>query len=173
MATENNFEEKFAQGLSGIKKEKKQKRISRFDWKEGILFEVEAERGFDPEGGIIEGSIETEIILDCRHPSSVGFGHVAECGHTICRQCQEKFILTCADPGCFLRLCVVQGCSNSARAGLGVFFCKWHLVTALIANLVSMFISGRRITRENTEALRRDYYSIGMQEERKALTNGR
>jgi len=160
MSTENNFDEIFTQGITGIKKTKRQKRISRFNWEEGVLFEEEAERSFDPMEGIVEKSRETEIILDCGHSSSVGFGHVSECGHTVCSLCLQKFVFLCAAPGCFLKLCTVIGCENLARAGFGVYFCKKHLITAFIANLVNLLISGGRVTREHNQALRNEYYSI-------------
>jgi hypothetical protein len=181
MNNRDEFEEKIYQDLSGIKRFKKQKIISRFNAEDGVLSETEGGRFYVPGEGIVEGARETEILLDCGHSSIFGVGHVAECGHTVCRLCIQKYVLVCAHPGCFRNLCIVKGCRNSARVMrgvysrmmIGVYFCKKHQLGMFVKVLGRVLFTGRRRTREWMDEIKQEYFPNALPEKRKRLTNGR
>jgi len=158
MNSENEFDEKFFHAISGIKKAKKQKKVSLFKWGNGILTETESDRVFVPGQGIVDSTRETEIIFDCGHSSRFSIGHISDCGHAVCRICLFEYILTCANPGCFKKLCTVQGCDNSARAMSGLFFCKKHKLFAFFKYIFSRLFLGKLRTQQKIDAVKLCYY---------------
>lgn len=173
MNGQNDFEEIPKAGISGIKRFKKQKRFSSYNQENAVFSDVEGGRSYVPGHGIIEGVRETEIILDCGHSSSFGIGHIAECGHTVCLSCVQKYTLVCAHPSCFRKLCTVKGCKNSARMMSGVYFCKKHQFSEAVATLSNLLFLGRRRTQEIIDEVKQEYYSAFLPKKKKELTDGR
>lgn len=165
----DNFDEAFLHGLSGIKRARTRKKILRFSKENGLLSDVEGSRVYVPGQGIVEVTGETEVILDCGHPAGLGIGHVADCGHLVCKQCVQKHILECADPGCFRKLCTVKGCRNSARMMIGVYFCRKHQAFTFIEALSKLFSIGPRGMWLWIDEIKQDYFLNAMLEIRKEL----
>jgi len=173
MNGKDDFEEILLHGISGIKKFIKQKIILPYDKKKGVVSDVKGGKWHVPGQGIVEGARKTEVILDCGHPASFGLGHVAECGHVVCKLCVQRYALVCAYPGCFRNLCRVKGCSNSARMMSGVYFCKKHQFSEAVATLSNLLFLGRRRTQGIIDEVKQEYYSTFLPEKKKELTNGR
>lgn len=140
----NNFDEVFKDAIIGIKKKKRRVRLSRFNAQDGIVSDTDEIKNYIPGQGIVHIQEVQAKILDCGHSAGLGLGHVADCGHTACAMCVEKFILECQDPGCFKRLCTVQGCLCCALYVDGVYSCKEHHFGALVGSFFSfIFLGGR------------------------------
>ncbi len=110
----------------GIKKTKRVEKLS-FETvgKDGNLSEYEEHTGLDRDGAITHKEITKMKLFDCGHPASKeDFGHRAECGHVICKNCVMGFSLMCAYPGCMKKLCSVPGCY--LKVADGVSFCNLH-----------------------------------------------
>ncbi len=93
--------------------------------RDGNLSEYEEDTSIDDDGGIIHKKTTKFKLFDCGHPASKeNFGHIAECGHTVCRDCVERWALICAYEGCLKKLCARPGCFLSVADGVN--FCKAH-----------------------------------------------
>jgi len=168
----DTFEKIFIEAITGIKCVKRQKRIKKFNLEDGVFSDFEAGKVYVPGRGIVESEKETTVFFDCSHPANFGIGHIADCGHVICKLCVQRYVLVCAHPGCFKKLCTVKGCSNRARMMSGVYFCKKHQFSELMGVLGSLFLFGRRRTQEIIDEIKQEYYS-GFLPEKKDLPYGR
>jgi hypothetical protein len=93
--------------------------------RDGNLSEYEEDTSIDDDGGIIHKKTSKFKLFDCGHPASKeNFGHIAECGHTVCRDCVEKLDLVCAYPGCHKKLCSRPKCYS--RIVRGRYYCVPH-----------------------------------------------
>lgn len=169
----DNFEEILESGINDIERAKKQKRILRFNARNGVVSDVESEKSYVPGQGIVEGVRETEIILDCGHPASFGLGHIAECGHAICLHCAQNEGLVCAEKGCFRKLCTVKGCRNRPCIMIGLSFCRKHQIGMLIEVLSSKMFEGGRKTQHWIDDMQQEYRSRRLPEKRKELPYGK
>ncbi len=92
---------------------------------DGEMSEYEEDTGIDKGGGILHKRTTKIKLFDCGHPATKeNFGHIAECGHTICSACVEKFNLICYYAGCMKKLCAVPRCFT--REVNGKLYCKRH-----------------------------------------------
>lgn len=169
MNGKDNFDEPLIFGLSGIKRIRKQKRISKFNAEKGILSEIETGRVYVPEQGIVEIENENELILDCGHSSVSGIGHIADCGHATCSECMKKLVLSCGYPGCFRKLCTVENCSNKAQEHYGIYLCRKHKIMQIIVAILTLGSCGLRVTEE----MRQKYFLNNTMERKEELSNGR
>jgi len=149
--------------LAGIKVKKTRKRISRFNASDGITAEIEEGKTHVPGKGIVHVQDVKEIILDCRHSSRFGIGHIADCGHAVCALCAEKLVLECAKPGCFRKLCTVRGCFCCARYVDAVFFCKKHYFWARIDSFGCSLLYHGKEWEERASVIADEYYSRRLQ----------
>ena len=173
MNKSDNFEEMFLNGMSGIKRKRKRKRVSPFNPEDRIVSDSGGGKVYVPGQGIFEGDDENEIVLSCGHPASFGLGHIADCGHVICMMCIKKHNLECADPCCFRKLCTVKGCKNSAKLMLGVYFCRKHQIGMVIEALANIMTLGMPKYNKWADRIKAEYFSNGPPEEKKELINGR
>jgi hypothetical protein len=102
------------------------------------MSEYEEDTDLDSSGAILHKKTSRMKLFDCGHPASrVNFGHKAECGHTICRECVEKYNLICAYPGCLKKLCSRPKCYS--RMVGGQFYCvkhgRWELIHAVAKSI--------------------------------------
>lgn len=169
MSGKDNFDEPLIFGLSGIKRIRKQKRISKFNPEKGILSETETGRVYVPEQGIVEVENENELILDCGHSSVLGIGHMAECGHVICSECTKKLMLSCGHPGCFRKLCTVKNCGNRGMEYYGIYLCRKHKTMQIIVAILTLGFCGLQVNEE----MRQGYFLNNPMERKEELSNGR
>lgn len=159
----NDYEDVLRDSLAGIKTKRIRKRISKFNPEDGLLFDVEEGKAYVEGRGIIHVSEVQEKILDCNHSGGFGLGHIAECGHTVCMLCVERFVLECAEPGCFKKLCTVPKCRCCAREVEGVFYCKEHCFWANIGSFLSPLFLGSINNEKRAMAVFNGYYSRRLQ----------
>ena len=129
---------------TGIKKTKIVERFSRKTVGEsGKIREEEEDTSLDSDGGILTKRIREMKVFDCRHPASMeNFGHVAECGHIICKNCVEKYELVCAKPGCLKKLCTKPRCPKKMMRGK--LYCRKHGWLAFFGAIGDFLFSPRR-----------------------------
>ena len=164
----DNFEDIFLNGISGIKRKRKRKRVTPFNPEDGIVSDSGGGTVFVPGHGIIEGDDENEIILACGHPASFGIGHQADCGHLICRWCLEHYPLVCAEHGCFRKFCTVKGCRNKPHAYAGLPFCMKHKILILM----EVTCIPTAMAKENMQKMREEYYLRHFQINKQGGHNG-
>ena len=108
----------------GIKKSRRIHKIS-LGSRDLTLADEEESTGMGKDGTMVHKHTITSELFECGHAASKeDFGHVAECGHVICRNCVVAFSLMCAFPGCMKKLCSVPGCY--LKVADGVSFCNMH-----------------------------------------------
>lgn len=159
----NENEDVLRDALAGIKTKRTRKIISRFNAQEGLLFDIKEGKTYIEGQGIVHVQDVKEIILDCGHSARIGLGHIAECGHTVCALCIERFVLECAEMSCFKKLCTVPKCKCSARDVDGVFFCKNHYFWACFDSFGSCLFLGKVGNEERIRAILSEYYSRRLQ----------
>lgn len=159
----DNFEGALKDEMSGIKKRKRIVRLSRFNLRDGIVSDTDEIKDYVPGKGIVHIQDIHAKILDCGHSAGLGLGHVADCGHTVCTLCVEKFILECQNPDCFRRLCTVERCPSCARFVDGVYSCRGHYFWAIIGSFFSSLFLGRRRFDERLERVGEVYSARRMQ----------
>ncbi len=153
----DNFEDIFLNGISGIKRKRKRKRVSPFNPEDGIVSDSGGGTVFVPGHGIIEGDDETEIILACGHPANLGIGHRADCGHLICKLCTDTYPLVCAEHGCFRKFCTVRRCRNKPHTYAGLPFCRKHNNLILIEMSALAMLFGMQKPQRILENMRKEY----------------
>lgn len=168
----DNFEDIFLNGISGIKRKRKRKRVSPFNPEDGIISDSGGDRVFVPGHGIFEGDDENEFILACGHPASLGIGHKADCGHFICRWCLEHYPLVCAEHGCFGKFCTARRCRNKPHPYAGLPFCLKHKTLILIEMSGTAMFSGSQRAREIMKNMREEYYLMHFQINKQGGENG-
>lgn len=154
-----NEDDVLRDALAGIKTKRTRRRISKFDSNDGLLFDINEGKAYVEGQGIVHVQDVREIILECGHSARIGLGHIAECGHTVCALCIERFVLECAKPGCFRKLCTVRKCRCSARSVENLFYCKRHSIWARIDSFASLFILNANEKNEEVRAVTDEYYS--------------
>ncbi len=159
----DDYEDVLRDAVSGIKTKRVRKRISKFNPEDGLLFDLEEGKVYVEGKGIIHVRELQEKILDCRHSAANGIGHIADCGHAVCVLCVERFVLECAEPDCFKKLCTVSKCRCRAREVEGVFYCRWHYFWASIGSFVSHLVLGRVNNEERAKSVFNEYYSRRLQ----------
>jgi hypothetical protein len=159
----NDYEDILKDAVSGIKTKRTRKRISRFNPEDGLLFDVEEGKAYVEGKGIIHVRELQEKILDCGHSAANGIGHIAECGHSVCALCVERFVLECAKQDCFKKLCTVPRCRCCAREVEGVFYCRKHFFWVNIGSFASFLILGSANNEKRAIAVFNEYYSRRLQ----------
>jgi len=159
----NENEDVLRDAFAGIKTKRIRKRISKFNPEDGLLFDVEEGKAYVEGKGIIHVSELQEKILDCGHSAANGIGHIDDRDHAVCMLCVERFVLECAHPGCFKKLCTVPKCRCRAREVEGVFYCKEHYFWASIGSFVSHLVLGRVNNEKRAMAVFNEYYSRRLQ----------
>ncbi len=159
----NENEDVLRDALAGIKRKRTRKIISRFNAQDGLLFDIKEGKTYVEGQGIVHVHDVKEIILDCGHSARIGLGHIAECGHTVCAFCIERFVLECARLGCFRKLCTVRKCRCSARSVDNIFFCRRHSIWARIDSFASFFILSSKEKAGEMMAVTEEYYSRRLQ----------
>lgn len=159
----NENDDALKDALAGIKTKRTRRRISRFNPEDGLLFEADEGKVYVPGRGIVHVHEVKEKILDCGHSARVGLGHIAECGHTVCALCIERFVLECAEMSCFKKLCTVPRCYRCAREVEGAFFCRKHYFWACIDSFLFLFLLNRKDKDERIRAILSEYYSRRLQ----------
>ncbi len=154
----NEQDDVLKDALSGIKTKRTRRRISRFNPEDGLLLDVEEGKVYVPGKGILHIREVKEKILDCGHSAGFGLGHIAECRHTVCVLCVERFVLECAEFSCFKKLCTVPRCYRCAREVEGVFFCRKHWFWACFDSFGSFLFLGKVGNEERARAIISEYY---------------
>lgn len=126
MNGDNKADKIIIDGLSGIKRIKIYKKISRYDPARAMLSEIERAKAYVEGQGIVEMQGEEKTVFSCGCPDDFGIGYVCSSGHIICLRCAQKYVLICIYPGCFRRLCVVPGCIDFAIDIKNVYICREH-----------------------------------------------
>lgn len=159
----NENEDVLRDALAGIKTKRTRRRISKFNPEDGLLFEADEGKVYVPGKGIVHIHEVKEKIFDCGHSARIGLGHIAECGHTVCALCIERFVLECAEMSCFKKLCTVPGCYCRAREVDAAFFCKKHYFWACIDSFGGFLFLGKVGNEERVRAILSEYYSRRLQ----------
>lgn len=159
----NDHDDAVRDSLIGIKKKKMQRGISRFNAKNGLLYEVDESKIYVPGQGIEHIRKVNEKLLSCGHSAGFGVGHIAECGHAVCILCVERFVLECAEFGCFRKLCTVPDCECSACSVDYVFYCKKHAVKGKILSFACNIFASRSKNEERIMGTCGEYYSRRLQ----------
>jgi len=108
----------------GIKKTKRVQKIS-LGSEDLIVGEEEENTRMAKDGSIVHSHVTNKGLYDCNHAITPdNFGHKAECGHTVCKACAERYALVCSYEGCMRKLCAKKGCY--LRVVDGVNFCIEH-----------------------------------------------
>ena len=109
----------------GIKKTKRVQKIS-LGSEDLVVGEEEENTRLSSDGSIVHSQVSKRGLYDCKHAITPdNFGHEAECGHTVCKECAERWDLVCAVEGCLNKLCTVNGCSRRVIEGRNV--CREHV----------------------------------------------
>ena len=132
-------DEMLRDALGGIKTKRVRKIISRYNPSDGIASEIDEGKTYVPGRGIVHVQDVHKKILDCGHPLSLGLGHVAACGHTVCKACADKYGLECAEENCHWKLCTIEGCGCHARFKDGRYYCVEHVLHPLLLLLLNIF----------------------------------
>ena len=135
-----------------IRREEKQKRLRRYDKKTGFLGRGEKRRRREPGEGIRITEDEDELVLNCRHPYRNGLGHEADCKHTVCIDCLERYNLVCAEPGCFRAFCTAEKCRNKPHMYAGLPFCLKHKLL-----FMNMILSCNLLSKKKAERILQNY----------------
>lgn len=92
---------------------------------DGEMSEYEEDTGIDKGGGILHKRTTKIKLFDCGHPATKeNFGHIAECGHTACRDCVKNEHLVCQRAACMQKLCPLDGCYRYVVDNINL--CKKH-----------------------------------------------
>lgn len=159
----NENDETLRDALAGIKTKRTRRRITKFNPEDGLLLDIEEGKVYVPGKGIVQIHEVKEKILDCNHSSRFGLGHIADCGHTVCSLCVERYVLECAKPGCFKKLCTVPKCKCCAREVDNVFFCKRHAFWARIDSFAFLVFMRGNENIDRLSGMNNEYYSRRIQ----------
>jgi len=159
----NEHEDVLRDALAGIKTKRTRRRITRFNPSDGLLLDIEEGKVYVPGKGIVQVHEVKEKILDCGHSAGMGLGHIADCGHAVCALCVERYVLECAKPGCFRKLCTVKRCVCCAREVDNVFYCRKHSAWAGINSFAGFFILNEEDKAGEMRAVTEEYYSRRLQ----------
>jgi len=124
-AQQKKLEKLMSAKAKGIKKTKRVNKIS-LGSEDLVVGEEEENTRLSSDGSIVHSQVSKRGLYDCGHViTNDNFGHEAECGHTVCRACAERWDLVCAVEGCLNKLCTVNGCSRRVIEGRNV--CRQHV----------------------------------------------
>ena len=159
----SEHEDALRDAFAGIKTKRTRRRIARFNPEDGLLLDIEEGKVYVPGKGIVQVHEVKEKILDCNHSSRFGLGHIADCGHTVCTLCVERYVLECAKPGCFRKLCIVPKCKCCAREVENVFYCRKHFFMPFIDSFAFLVFMKKEENVERLNAMNAEYYSRRLQ----------
>ncbi len=169
----DDYDDVVRDSVSGIKKKRTQRRVSKFNIEDGLLYDIEESKVYVPGEGIGHIRRINEKLLSCGHSAGIGIGHIAECGHAPCALCVERSVLECAEPDCFRKLCTVPKCICSVHYVDGVFYCKEHAIKKKILSFFSFLFLGRTSNENRISEIRNEYYSRRLQLRVKNETQGK